>query len=232
MRFSRGMTWVLVVISALGMSGFAGGAHAGTLTLTCEELAGGISPSCPASAPTYAVPGQYNYIQQFNSPQTAISGTDIYGGPVNGNLGTAGFIDDYFFQIAPAQADVVSSTIGESGVFNVSNLFVEIYSLTSNPGGLVKMMPVGAADYATIFPSGEATFLQINPTVLTGGSYVLQISGTATGSLGGSYQGDLNLTSVPLPAALPLLLSGLGALVALMRRGRRRLSVAVNAAAC
>jgi hypothetical protein len=221
MRFGRGATYVLLV-GVLAIGAFAGNAHAGTLSLSCEELASGISPTCPASAPMYAVPGQYGYLQQFSSPQTTtISGSNIYGGPVNGYLGPAGFIDDYFFQIAPAQADVVSSTIGESGVFNISNLFAEIYSLTSNPGGLVTTTPLGTVDYATILPSGDATYLQINPTLLTAGSYVLQISGTANGTMGGSYQGDLNLTAVPLPAPLWLLLSGLGALgTALVWRSR------------
>ncbi len=221
MRFARGMARAML-IGALAAGAFASTAQAGTLTLSCEELASGVSPTCPAAAPMYAVPGQYGYIVQFNSPQSAITGSDIYGGPVNGYLGPAGFIDNYFFQIGSAQADVVSSTIGENGVFNISNLFAEIYSLTSNPGGLVTMTPVGTVDYATILPSGDATYLQINPTLLTAGSYVLQISGTATGSSGGSYQGDINLTAVPVPPALWLMLSGLGTLGAALIRLRCR----------
>ena len=47
-------------------------------------------------------------------------------------------------------------------------------------------------------------------TMLNAGSYVLEVRGNVTGSAGGSYSGSLNLVPTPVPAALPLLLSGLG----------------------
>ena len=51
----------------------------------------------------------------------------------------------------------------------------------------------------------------INPVTLSSGSSVLEITGTSCGSLGGSYTGTLILSqvAVPLPASLPLLVSGL-----------------------
>jgi len=161
----------------------------------------------------YTVPGQYNYQNQFSTPvgSTPIAGSSIYGGPANGFLGSAGFIDDYFFQIATAQADVVSATIDLGGVFSIGNLFARIYSLTSNPNGLVTTTPAGSVDYGVITPSGPVTLVQINPVTLSSGSYVLEISGTDTGTQGGSYTGTLNLTAVPLPGAFALLLTGLAA---------------------
>jgi hypothetical protein len=201
----------------------AGAASASTLTLTCELLSTGTNPSCPATAPTYAVPGQYNYQNSFSAPTgaTSIAGSNIYGGALNGNLGPAGFIDDYFFQISTARADVVSATIDLGGVYETSGLFARIYNLAANPGGLVTTTPNGAVDYGTITPEGPVTLVQINPTTLSSGSYVLELSGTASGSLGGSYTGTLNLNpvpAVPLPAALPLLLSGITLLGGLARR--------------
>jgi hypothetical protein len=61
-------------------------------------------------------------------------------------------------------------------------------------------------------------FTVLDPTTLTAGSYVLEIRGEVTGSSGGTYTGSLNLNPVPLPAALPLLLSGLGLLGGWIRK--------------
>src|SRR5882672_406185 len=90
----------LIGVLSLGAM-IAGTATAGTLSLTCELLASGGSTACPASAPTYAVPGQYTHTREFSNPTGSgqIAGSNIYGGPANGNLGPVGFIDDYFFQI-------------------------------------------------------------------------------------------------------------------------------------
>ena len=223
------------LIGFVGLGALMGEARAASLTPTCELLSTGPSPGCPGSAPVFAVPGQYNYGNQFSgvppTGSTPIAGSNIYGGPVNGNLGSAGFIDDYFFQISPATADVVSATINLGGVFSIGNLFARIYTLGPNPGGLVTTTPAGPVDYGTITPSGPVTLVQINPTMLNAGSYVLEISGTTTGSAGGSYTGTLNLTApVPLPGGLSLLLSGLGVMGILSVHRRGALSCLAPAA--
>jgi len=46
------------------------------------------------------------------------------------------------------------------------------------------------------------------------------ISGVATSAGGGSYTAGIGVTAVPLPAALPLLLSGMAGLGAMARRRR------------
>ena len=46
--------------------------------------------------------------------------------------------------------------------------------------------------------------------MLASGTYVLEVRGDVTGTGGGSYAGLIDLQPVPLPAALPLILSGLG----------------------
>lgn len=201
---------VAYATSACALLALVGTANAGSLTLTCQLLSPGSGSSCPATAPMYSVPGQYNYVDSFSAPEASgkISGSTIYGGAANGNLGPAGFIDDYFFQISPANADAVSATIS-NGPFAVSDLFATIYSLSANPDGLVLDQPVGTVYYGDITTSGPATLVQINPVTLAAGAYVLQISGTSSGSAGGSYTGTLNLSPVPLPPSLPLLLAGL-----------------------
>lgn len=198
------------IVGACTLLGLTGPARAASMTPTCQLLSPGASTSCPASAPMFGVPGQYNYGDSFASPTAsgAIGGSDIYGGSSYGNLGSAGFIDDYLFQIAPSKADAVSATISNSD-FAITSLFATLYSLSSNPGGLVLTRPVGTVYYGDITESGPATLIQIDPVTLAGGSYVLQISGTATGASGGSYTGTLNLSPVPLPPSFPLLLTGL-----------------------
>ena len=188
----------------------AGTARAGSLALTCQLLSPGSDTSCPATAPMYSVPGQYNYTADFPGPTASgvIPGSDIYGGPAYGNVGPAGFIDAYFFQVAPAKADAVSATIS-NGTFAVGNLFATLYTLSANPEGLVLGEPSGTVYYGDITQSGPATLIQIDPVTLAAGSYVLEISGTASGTAGGSYTGTLNLSPVPLPPSLPLLLTGL-----------------------
>ncbi len=211
-------------LGACALLSFAGAATAGTLTLTCQLLSPGGGTSCPATAPMYSVPGQYNYVDSFSGSTGSgkVSGSDIYGGPANGNLGAAGFIDDYFFQISPASADAVSATIS-NGTFAVSNLFATLYSLSANPDGLVLDQPAGTVYYGGIMESGPATLVQINPVTLAAGSYGLQISGTSSGSAGGSYTGTLNLSPVPLPPSFPLLLTGLLGFAGLMlQRARNR----------
>jgi hypothetical protein len=185
-------------------------AKADSLVLTCQLLSPGAGTACPASAPVYSVPGQYNYVDSFSSPAASgqISGSDTYGGSAYGSLGAAGFIDDYFFQISPANADAVSATIS-NGTFAVSNLFARIYTLAANPDGLSLTQPAGTVYYGDIMDSGPATLVQINPVTLAAGSYVLEVSGTSSGKAGGSYTGTLNLSPVPLPASFPLLLTGL-----------------------
>ncbi|MDE2450930.1 MAG: FxDxF family PEP-CTERM protein [Gammaproteobacteria bacterium] len=211
-------------IGACALLALVAPARADSLALTCQLLSPGSGTSCPATAPVYAVPGQYNYVDSFSHPTASgsIAGSDIHGGPANGDLGPAGFIDDYFFQISPASADAVSATIS-NGTFAVSNLFASLYSLSANPGGLVLTQPAGKVYYGDITSTGPATLVQINPVTLSAGSYVLQISGTSSGSAGGSYTGTLNLSPVPLPPSLPLLLTALLGLAGLMFRQRERL---------
>jgi hypothetical protein len=211
-------------LGACALLSFTGPATAGTLNLTCQLLSPGGDTSCPLKAPMYSVPGQYNYVDSFSGSTASgdISGSDIYGGPSNGSLGAAGFIDDYFFQIAPAKADAVSATIS-NGTFAIGNLFATLYSLSANPGGLVLDQPSGTVYYGDVLESGPATFVQINPVTLDAGSYVLQISGTSSGSAGGSYTGTLNLSPVPLPPSFLLLLTGLfGFAGMILPRGRNR----------
>jgi hypothetical protein len=65
----------------------------------------------------------------------------------------------------------------------------------------------------------------LQPTTLAAGTYVLEVRGSLLAGDGvpgssGSYSGVLNLTPVPLPAGLPLLLSGVSMFGAWISRRR------------
>lgn len=213
----------LVLGTGIAAVALAASAAAGatTLDLSCELLSTGPNPTCPATAPTYAVPGQYSYGNSFDS----VTGTSaIIGSDING--ATAGFIDDYFIQIAPAQVDALTATVSLGGAFSIDDLFARIYSLSSNPDGLVTTTPVGMLFNGVVSGNGSSTTVQIGsataPIDLSAGEYVLEVSGTTSGTDGGQYFGGINLTPVPLPPALPLLLCGMAVLAAASRPRRGR----------
>jgi hypothetical protein len=134
------------------------------------------------------------------------------------------FYDDYRFTINPGSTlstGVLSVTSGSGGY--VSDLEVRLFA--AGPNGTAPNAPatLGAPSggtlldaWSTVFPGG--TYLYTLPTSFPAGSYDLQFRGLATGSE--SYGGNITFEPVPLPAALPLLLSGAGLLGGLIRRRR------------
>jgi hypothetical protein len=133
-----------------------------------------------------------------------------------------GFYDDFLFTITGATADSITSTINVKDILSITNLQVRLYDASGQTKLPVLKGPIGGAiDAWSIAISGGGTTeeIQVLPaTVLTAGTYVLEVRGDVNGTAGGSYAGLLNLAPVPLPACLPLLLSGLGALGTALRR--------------
>jgi hypothetical protein len=205
-------------LGACALLALMGTARASSLVLTCQAQTPGTDSSCPATAPMYSVPGLYLYGDSINSPD----GTgQITGSDINGN--SAGFIDAYFFDIAPAKADAVSATITDGSTISADDLFARLYTLSSNPGGLVLGTPLGTVYNGVVSTSDGSTTVTIGQVMLPAGSYVLEISGTVNGSFAGGYTGSLDLAPVPLPASFPLLLVGLlGCAGLFMQRSRNR----------
>lgn len=149
-------------------------------------------------------------------------GSQIYGNSFTAptsEVGTSGygFFDDYAFTIATSSFDSVTTTISLGSQFQISNLAVRLFSTSSYDlfahGGVPSYAPISGEIDATESGSTET----ISAVDLSAGTYVLEIRGTATGTGGGSYSGVLNVSPVPLPGSVWLALSGLAALVPLLR---------------
>jgi hypothetical protein len=196
------------------VAGLAPAAHATSMGLSYQNLASSSfsNPSAVTAFP--AVGGSAFYGDTFIGPTSTISGSPSPG---------YGFYDDFYFTVASGVAtDSITSTIN-LGNLAINGLQVRLYDLSGNPppvlggpvhGTLVQSWsnPISPAPGIT----GDVEVL--NTTLTQAGTYVLEVRGNATGSLGGSYSGSLNVSSVPVPAALPLLLSGLGLLGGLARK--------------
>lgn len=211
-----------IAIAAVTTFG-AGPACASTITYNYSEVSTGTSG--PGGSSTLPIPGSYTYGNTFTGG--ADGGTVIPGSASTAYPGGFGFYDDYVFTIGAAGADAITSTIDYANILQVSGLQVRLYSAASNPTLPVLGTPSGTTlidAWSTPVSSGTTTgTVSVLPqTTLAAGTYVLEVRGTVTGSAGGSYAGVLNLTPVPLPAALPLLLSGLGGLGFWARRRRDR----------
>lgn len=211
-------------ISALLLLASAGTAHAALTPIYgpswefTDPTGSANVQSGPGTSTGVALPGQYIFGSAFSAPQA---------NPLLGTSGSGsyGFQDTYIFTLpASATGDVLTATLNLGDLFNISNLQVRLYGFTAGsalPPATVGAIPAGALN--AIGWNGFAT--QPDPSVISlsfgavpAGTYYLDIRGTATGQAGGAYAGIFNVAPVPLPAALPLLLSGLGLLGAARRR--------------
>lgn len=210
----------VAMMAGVTMAALAAPAGA-NMVLGYQEL----GPSGPATGTgavnAFTVPGSGFYGDTFNTPTTAITASP----------GSAwGFYDDFIFSISQsASADSVTSTIN-LGSLSLSNLQVRLYNESGNSPpvlGTPNGGAISAWSNAINGGSGISGTYSVLNTNLAAGNYVLEVRGNATGSSGGSYSGTLNVQPVPLPAALPLLLSGLGFLGV---GARRRLPAGLRAA--
>lgn len=196
---------VLPVLCATAILSHAQPAFSDMLNLDYRN--GVIDNSSSDGTNTLTVPNDYGYYELV--PNTA---------PVA--VGDA-FYDDYVFSVSEAAASSVTATVDLGTWYDIDNLQVRLFSLTSGyvywssgptPAG------VGSVNTATVENNGSASTAILENINLVAGDYVLQISGISTGSNGGSYSGSLLLQPVPIPAAGILLFSGLLGMGLLRRR--------------
>ena len=197
--------------SLLGLLAAVHTASAAQLSLGYETTASGtvinsLTPNVPAAASFFG--------NSFAAPTTPVAGS---GSPGDG------FYDAFLFAVPAASIDSITTSIDLLNVASISNLQVRLFDFGLNPTPNEPNPlngPVIDATWNHIpLPQGGTETIDVLPmTTLTAGTYVLEVRGNVTGTLGGSYSGTLNVAPVPLPAGLPLLLAGLGMLGGATRR--------------
>ncbi len=229
--FARQLQVVSALIGANALW-VAGPAAASSISL-CATLYQNNTAACgaPGTATPLGTPGTYTYSDSALSPDTSTGGI-ITGSKYPGTYPGASFYDAYLIQISNSQGDSISSTIdltfpGQSApTFQISNLEERLYSYsaTSNAAPFVGAV-AGANDFwttpVTINGSNQGTVAVLPATHLNAGTYVLEVRGDVSGTLGGAYSGTFQLQQVPLPAGLPLLWSGVAMLAGVVRRQRK-----------
>jgi hypothetical protein len=201
------------IAGAAGILGPLASAHGGELTLSYETTSGGTQSSgttsggdtLSGSTPTVIPIGgdSYFYGESFNAP------TPIINAAVNP---TAGFYDDFAFTVSAASVESATITLNFGSLQQIQNLSVGLFSVNNYnifaAGGVPSSAPVPGEIFATM--SGSE--LVLTDPDLSAGTYVLEVVGQATGTEGGSYAGVLDVSPVPLPPALPMVLGGLAVL--------------------
>ena len=232
-RFMSRLRLGAVTGVALGLCGL-GTAHAAT-TFTPASCGGNIAANCTSAKSN----GAALDLTVFNTAAggggtTTVSGlsgnTYTYGKGygqqttpfVTSGTTQYGFYDDYVFTIGANQVNTVTSSISLGSALEITNLQARLYSLTTEGIAPLTTTPVSTPiqgwSALALFSGGAVSASVITPVTLGAGTYVLEIRGLASGSLGGSYSGNLNLTAVPLPGSAWALLGGLGLLGVAARR--------------
>ena len=191
--------------------------NAWTKNLFCAALLGSAGLA-QADLVTYLGTVTPSASTSFANPAVAVGATVV--GPI-----AYDFLDKFNFSlVTPADVASIVATInftaGPSGplLFGISDLQVNLRQvLPSSSLVLVSWVTV-----TTPAPGLQQVVALTPSTMLTAGDYSLEVRGVLTTP--GSYSGSLIAvapTVVPLPAALPLLMLGLGAIGAAGVRRRR-----------
>jgi hypothetical protein len=211
--------WAASTSGALGMTvSLTGQPGSNTMAYSFQYVA-------PATTPTVsndynlALPGFYTFSDSL-PPQV---GSSTLG---TSSVGAYNFQDSYRFTLgASASGDTLVASLGFQNYVATSNLQFRLYEVpTSTTAPVIGGIPANSTLItAWTGPTGadsSATDITESFSNIGAGTYILDVAGLVTGTIGGSYVGSLNVAPVPLPAAGLLLFSGLGGLGIWGRRRR------------
>jgi hypothetical protein len=221
-----GLTGTLVGIAMFSAPSMASTILSGSGAMTYSYQATVANPAETYSGNDYslAVPGLYTFTDTFASQAAATTplGTST-------TVGAYDFQDSYRFSITSASAgDSLVASLGYGTLFQLTNLQVRLYQVSSTPGATTAPVVGGIPTGATMTKAWNGISGVVsapNPVAFTDtfnnlqtGTYILDVAGISSGTLGAAYVGQLNLAPVPLPAAAWLLVSGLGGVGLFTRR--------------
>ena len=159
-------------------------------------------------------------VNDFGVRDVATDGTDSFGYFQSHTSTETPFADDYLFgvnngalvtiefQVNNSQGRLIDVTTGSPGIFSAQLL--------------ADGAAIGSGVFATQNAINSKTFTLAFADLQVGVTYTLQILGTVLAQAGGTYTFSANLSQVPLPAAVWLLLSALAGLAGVTRiRGQR-----------
>jgi hypothetical protein len=156
---------------------------------------------------TVGLPLTANYGNTFGAGATFAGGT------------TTTFYDDITFTVTSSVTDSITSTITLGTLLGLSGLQARLFN-GAGPyaaGGVLDVAWGTTVNYA---PGLTGTTVVLAPVTLGAGTYTLEITGTVSGTAGGSYAGVLNVAAIPEPETLGLMLGGLAVLGVLVSRRR------------
>jgi hypothetical protein len=203
-QVGRAAALLMAIGIGLGLAFVAAPANASTIWTDIDSL-GAIAPSPVAITingfvnPKAAIPVAISQTAPFNQlGQPTSTGSGAFGS----------FVFDYTFSLANPAA-TVSYVSQKNTLVNAGSDF-ELFSGTPGSGTLVEP--------STLTGPGELSLAAAN---LAAGSYFLQIVGALSGTAHGILTGQLQVSAVPLPAALLLFGSGLAGLMGFGRFKRK-----------
>ena len=215
-------------LSALALIMVAHQASASTFNITDDVTYSGTAVTVSGSNPANGVitpTVSYGISNAYNGSPIAGNFPDSIADPQNNGGGPWNFYDDYVFSVGSSGSSIQSALISFSTQFyGISNLQGRIigangtFNAADNLGAPASGSTVIDRWTNTLLTAGVNT-VTLDKTAFGPGTYDLQIRGEVLGTPpSGGYGGSITFTPVPLPAALPLLLSGLGLFAVLRRR--------------